>query len=326
MKKNLTKKALVPAIAMVVASVISLSGVTYAWFTTGNYAQVERLNVNVQAAKGIQVSLDAKNWKSNITVKDIIDAVKAGGNIQFPYDVTAESATEIVPVSTAGYVDENGKLMMYKGELNNGKLTATKENEVADFGGNYVAFDLYFKAATEQVLTMEMGGTKSYVKCINAEDGSENSAGTDRAVRVAFLPMGVASTAEAAVAKKDLANGRASLIWEPNPNDRAAGVETPEGFSYKDWCGLNQEFTTATEQDKLVEAGYAEDMPDTFQENKDIMTLKQGINKLRVYIWLEGQDIDCVNEISFGDFVTNLYFTVPTVDDANSSAETSPEA
>jgi hypothetical protein len=35
---------------------------------------------------------------------------------------------------------------------------------------------------------------------------------------------------------------------------------------------------------------------------------------VRVYIWLEGQDVDCVNQISFGDFSTTLAFSVPEVD------------
>ena len=39
--------------------------------------------------------------------------------------------------------------------------------------------------------------------------------------------------------------------------------------------------------------------------------LEAGINKIRIYIWLEGQDADCINNISFGDFTTNLAFSVP---------------
>ena len=125
MKKNLTKKALVPAIAMVVASVISLSGVTYAWFTTGNTATVGSLDVNVQTANGIQVSLDAQTWKSLVTADDIINArdnATVPVSIQFPED-------EIAPVSTAGYV-ENGKMQMFKGTVEkDGTLTSVAEVE-----------------------------------------------------------------------------------------------------------------------------------------------------------------------------------------------------
>ena len=53
----------------------------------------------------------------------------------------------------------------------------------------------------------------------------------------------------------------------------------------------------------------------TFNETKDIVELKAGINKMRVYIWLEGQDVDCINNISFGDFTANLAFAVPEIED-----------
>ena len=98
MKQNLRKKALVPAIAMVVASVIALSGVTYAWFTTGNTASVTGLDVNVQTANGIQISLDAASWRSILTADDLTNtAGKSNVAIQMP-------SNEIAPVSTAGNI------------------------------------------------------------------------------------------------------------------------------------------------------------------------------------------------------------------------------
>ena len=308
MNKNLRKKALIPALAMALASIIALSGVTYAWFTTGNSATVGTLDVNVQTANGIQISLDASTWKSNITSTDIINAVNNSQNvnIQFP-----QSSDGIVPVSTAGYV-ENGKMKMFKGELKNGALTSTEEIESTSLEGNFIAFDLYFKASgADQVLTLKYGATQSYVKCINlADSGKDSTIGTEKAVRVAFLPMGVAQNAAGARALKDVEGGRASLIWEPNMNERASGVEAESGRLGYD--GLKSAFSS-TALEEITSKGYAEAMPETFDGEKDIVTLKSGINKIRVYIWLEGQDVDCVNDISFADFATNLYFSVPEV-------------
>lgn len=297
MNKNLRKKALLPAIAMVLASVLALSGVTYAWFTTGNVASVGTLDVNVQTADGIQISLDAQTWKSQITAEDIIAAIgKSNVNIQFPED-------EIAPVSTAGNV-VNGKMEMFKGTLNNGKLTSTAEIETNGRGGNYIAFDLYFKTAgLDKELTLKVGSTQSYVKCVDlSANRADSEVGTEKAVRVAFLPMGTAQTA--AAARGLTMNGTASLIWEPNSTTRAPSVEDEEGqLPYK---GLNAAFSATA-----LESITAAETVTTFDGEKDIVTLKAGINKVRVYIWLEGQDVDCVNEISFADFTTNLYFSVP---------------
>ena len=231
MNKNLTKKALVPAIAMAVASVIALSGVTYAWFTTGNTATVGTLDVNVQTANGIQVSLDASSWRSTISGDDIKDAItnaNAYSNrvIQFPEG-------EIAPVSSAGNV-VNGKLEMFYGEYNkDGTLRSEAEVEQnRTTGGNFIAFDLFFKSSMSQDMTLVYGDTQSYVKCIDINTGDALDVGTDKAVRVAFVPMGSAAT-PAAARGLTLASGKAQ-IWEPNASIRANGVEADGGkLDYK---------------------------------------------------------------------------------------------
>lgn len=301
MNKNLRKKALVPAIAMVIASVIALSGVTYAWFTTGNTAKVETLDVNVQTANGIQVSLDATSWKSTISGADIQEAISGSTQIQYPIG-------EIAPVSTAGAI-EDGKLQMFLGEYNK---DGTLKSVVADesnrtSGGNFVAFDLYFKSSTEQTLTLKLGDTQSFVKGIDMtkEGKPATNIGTEKAVRVAFIPIGNAATpAEARGLKADADSD--VLIWEPNSGTRAAGIEGTGKLDYK---GFNTTFEAVAE-DNLGDNVTA---VTTFDSDYDIIKLKSGINKVRVYIWLEGQDVDCVNTISFGDFTVSLAFAVPEV-------------
>ena len=42
--------------------------------------------------------------------------------------------------------------------------------------------------------------------------------------------------------------------------------------------------------------------------------MTQGYHKVRVYIWLEGEDIDCANDISGGSVLVNLsFFQAPTI-------------
>ena len=304
MKQNLRKKALVPAIAMVLASVIALTGVTYAWFTTGNTASVTGLDVNVQTANGIQVSLDAASWRSVITADDIRTAVTnatsyADRTIQFP-------GVEIAPVSSAGIVAD-GKLQMFYGEYNkDGTLRSEAEVEQnRTSGGNFVAFDLFFKSSMDQTLTLKMGDAASFVKGTSSMGGSA-TVGTEKAVRVAFLPIGSAATPAAARALKG--DGEV-MIWEPNASSRADGVEAEGGKLAYD--GFKAEFDAVAEN----ELGSTEVATvETFNADQDIVTLKAGINKIRVYIWLEGQDVDCINNISFGDFTANLAFSVPEVE------------
>lgn len=305
MKQNLRKKALVPAIAMVLASVIALTGVTYAWFTTGNTASVTGLDVNVQTANGIQISLDASKWKSVITADDLVDAIGkatdyADRTIQIP-------GAEIAPVSTAGDV-ANGKLQMFFGEYDkSGNLRSVSEVEQnRTSGGNFVAFDLFFKSTMDQTLTLKLGDAASFVKGTTAMGGFDN-VGTEKAVRVAFLDMGSAATAAQARGLKDVKN---VYIWEPNSQTRADGVDADTGKLPYD--GFKAEFESVPEDalsDDQVKA------VTTFDADQDITNLTNGISKVRIYIWLEGQDVDCINNISFGDFTANLAFAVPEIED-----------
>lgn len=299
---KLRKKALFPAIAMVLASVIALSGVTYAWFTTGNTASVETLNVNVQTANGIQVSLDAENWRSTLTAEDFKKALENTSTVvQLP-------ANPIVPVSSAGNVT-NGVLELFKGEyIANGNMKSTQETDTRGTVGNYIAFDLFFKSTMDQDLTFNIGdidSTLSYVKGIAIDATAKASANAHTAVRVAFIPMGTAKDEEGNDTNPfELTASGTALIWEPNANLRANG----DSGDKIDYSGFKTKFDDVAEKD-LSTNEVAE--VETFTTDKKIISLKEGISKVRVYIWLEGQDVDCVNSISFGDFAVNLAFSVP---------------
>ena len=307
MKQNLRKKALLPALSMVLASVIALSGVTYAWFTTSNTAQVTAMDVNVQTANGIQISLDATKWRSTISGQDILDAI--GKTYTGSTNRYSGEGREILPVSTAGNV-KNGAIEMFAGGYaQSGALwsTALTEEETADT--DYIAFDLFVKSSAGeegQPLTLLIGAGNSEVQP-TSKFGGETDAGIECSTRVAFLPLGNAKTASAAQALK---NGSEAIIWEPHATKRADGSEGDAGKLYVT-KGFNQGFEEADEDalgDKVTEVT-------TIKESQEIVTLQNGINKIRVYIWLEGQDIDCINNASFGDFTTNLKFSVPAAEE-----------
>ena len=312
--KQLRKKALLPALSMALASVIALSGVTYAWFTTSPTAMVTGMDVNVKAANGIQISLDAIQWRSAISGDDIQKFINGKSADVYPNAVNQYPAkdVEIMPVSTIGKVAD-GKMEMFFGKIGDDGLLSTQVEAEANRtnGGNFVAFDLFINSSFEQNLKLDQVGVLSTVGASTAFNGNEN-AKTETAVRVAFISLGCAATAEEAWELND-ATSETALIWEPNSDKHAVGVVDAEGKAPEgkvDYDGIKAEFTG-----KELTALTSEDAAKvtTFDETRDIVDLGQGINKIRIYIWLEGQDVDCVNQISFGDFVTNLNFSVPKV-------------
>lgn len=316
MKQNLRKKALFPAIAMTLASVIALSGVTFAWFTTGTTGKVTGLDVNVQTAKGIQISLDAATWKSQITAKDIIAGITkpagstySGSANQYPYDDPKDDDEKtILPVSSAGIVDADGKMEMFFGGFNNdGSLFSEKETEKEGTEGNFIAFDLFFKTGVDTKLNLEFGDAKTNCKTSDAYGAGDS--GAQNATRVAFVDLGSAAAGKDALKLK---TSQGVTIWEPNatkrvPNPELADDQYDKKLDYKGFKGA-----AATVTDEQLA-----DVTTITDNDKVQWELEAGVNKIRIYVWLEGQDIDCFNDISFGDFVTNLYFSVdgeaPTV-------------
>ena len=45
---------------------------------------------------------------------------------------------------------------------------------------------------------------------------------------------------------------------------------------------------------------------DSFADNQNLFTLKAGITKIRIYMWVEGQDVDCENNASGGEINFDL--------------------
>ena len=124
MKKiNLTKKAILPAIIAVICSVVALTSVSYAWFSLGDSATVETINVNVVATDSIQISADGSKYSGILSVNDL--KASALTRNQFPTE-------SIAPMSTAGNVDADGFLEMFKGtidEADSSKITTVKQAE-----------------------------------------------------------------------------------------------------------------------------------------------------------------------------------------------------
>ena len=50
---------------------VILSTSTYAWFTANKTVTINDITVNVAAMNGLQISVDAINWKPTITTADI---------------------------------------------------------------------------------------------------------------------------------------------------------------------------------------------------------------------------------------------------------------
>lgn len=311
---------------MLLITAVSVAGTSYAWFTANKTVTVGTLTVNVEAQNGIQISADGTNWKSTVQTEDL----RAVHNTTYPTSVNQLPA-DVEPVSTTGEVVD-GKMNMYYGEVvanTDGEniLTAVKETDTEGATGKYIAFDLFFKvtAATDIFLTPNSG--------VKTEDVQDK--GIKNASRYGFVILGN-TTAGASVSEiQGLNTGTTTRIWEPNYDVHSAaavahardtyGVTTTEtGGTLIPYSGVKAPITTDNNVivRQTTPQAYTTTYPDYFanvtpsyttitgfSENQQIFSLQAGVTKVRIYMWVEGQDVDCENDASGGTISYDLQIT-----------------
>lgn len=328
-KKNKNKKRkyrLFYLLLLLLITTLSLSVSSYAWFTTNRLVKVDLLNVNVRAQGGIEISVDGANWKSSVSVDDIVRA----GN-------TYPSNTNQVPltleaVSTAGKI-EDGKLMIYHGNaVNNTKgdyiLETTRSIETASSGetstGKFITFDLFLKTNNNTQIYLTPDSNITY--------GGDKSVGIENAVRIAFIEEGTTFTgAPLNTIQSLITNSQDKVhIWEPNYDTHTEygianakdvykmNITNPsEPLSYD---GVSSEITkalgvTTSDANETKYPLYFQKVnidyysKNNFDNNVQIFNINSGITKIKVYMWIEGQDVDCENNAAIGNVSLNLSFT-----------------
>lgn len=318
MKKNRKKKLLIPLLL----SFILFITTSYAWFTSNRVVSIDTLDVHVQADGGLEISTDAVNWKQVITVQDLINA-------RDNYSSSVNQVpTNFNPVSTGGNVN-NGKLEMFRGEATNTSgtdfiLVANKSTEEESFGddseGSFIAFDIFLRTTSVKEL---------YVSGNSSVTALDESKGIENAVRIAFLNEGTSSD-NASLGQK-LNSASRAYIWEPNYDVHTEyGVKnalnvygintTMSGGSKLPYYGVISDIKTSA--NVLLNNANSNVYPNYFKSvNTDFATslnnksnfklfdLNPSITKIRIYMWLEGQDVDCEDNASYGDISFKLELT-----------------
>lgn len=325
-KQSRRRKKLFLAILMILFTGVLLTTSTYAWFTANRTVTVENIDVTVAAMNGLQISVDAVNWKPTITNEDILGA-KTGDYATAANQIPAGENS--APVSTVGAVDgTTGYMNMYAGaiETADGQYILTTEKSVETNGetGKFVVFDLFFSTTSKTQIYLTNASNVVY---------SKGPSGLENAARIAFVKQGnVAAGAgyEAAQALK-AAGTETPIIWEPNYDTHTEAAVQNAFNTY----GITTQTTGATELDYVgVKAPIGADLKMavnskdenyftavnptiqtptsgiTAQSFQPVFELDAGITKYRIYMWIEGQDVDCENNASGGSISYNLQFSM----------------
>ena len=318
-KEEEKKRKLILIIFLFVFSLIVLSSATYAWFSANKNALIDSIDINVATVNGIQVSADAINWDNELTIEELQNASNTYRNALNQFPLT------LYGVSTDGTVSD-GTLNMYYGIVHediNGNyfVTSKQEHEINCVGDeecdghHYVAFDIFILATipTDLVIT-------SNSKVVDREDANS---GGQNAARLAFVYEGTVGETASVSSSQNQLSGTKSIIWEPNYDVHTeGGVKNAQKFyglslnetggSWVPYVGINQEFYEEVLFGETKNSKYFTAMnPDIkttvgYDRNQDLMRVPAGVSKIRIYLWLEGEDVDFENKAAEGKLRLDL--------------------
>ena len=368
--KKAKKTKLNNLIIVLLLSALLLLMSTYAWFTANRTVRVDTIDVNVTTSGGLQISADAKTWKSVITKRDISNAqVVSGGSYN---GAVTQLPTDMEPVSSDMTLDGSGHLKMFFGKAE-ANLDATSANYggfdltsvlqedikgtqavdgVASQGCKYIVFDLFLKydSGTDSPLYMTGTVQDTVQETINGETGTASPSGASKglqnAARVALVKAsGTVESSDLTGSAQSLATTGGSVIsWEPYTDvHTSTGVANAEALKTTEttprtWTqilgavtessptilpydGLNSAFTKLPLGDLITGGPQASAVTRisptvTTQAGATLnYQLPDGIGantiqKYRVYMWVEGQDVDCENSASGSYMFYSLSFSL----------------
>lgn len=335
-KKDKEKKKLSSLLLMLFLTIILLTTSTYAWFTSNRNVQIANIDVNVSAADGIQISTDAENWKTVISNADILRGYDGDTNMWS--GIMSPVSTVKVP-NSAGKLDmylgevksdENDTTEAGRFELTAANLYANETHSNSTEGNrHYIVFDVFLKLDKTSDVYLQIG---SGVSTKDDDKGIKNAA------RIGFVKGGNAAATTAVGSLRQLAYASSAndiTIIEPNADvHTSAGIVQAQSYYTKysnvgsiagansptiSYDGVKATITAAnniplintnkTDNPNFFETVTTVAQPVSFRTdtagNNYLLfdDLEGGVTKVRIYLWVEGQDVDCENAAS-GDDIT----------------------
>lgn len=341
-KKNINiTRANVPLLMVIAVSAgILLIVASYAWLSASLNVKVKFLNLSVSSDHGLFISLDGINFSDSVDIS--LDTVINDLNTTYPSH-TNQWTKGLWPVSSNGINNPNrDKFDIYKGEINRKKdkskkqyLNATLLNEDSfDASNSYIAFDLFLKNVS--------GSPKSdnlFLEAASVDfdegiipDDRRAMEGIMNSMRFGFVKIGSVNTRSDINVIQNIScnNNCQMVIFEPNSTLHSSvsinsmfdayGITIIDG-QYSPTYGIIAEGTHLEHMNGHEGTGIPLDtshfaLQNTITEedfHNPIFQIPNGITRARVYIWIEGQDVDNLETSSRGaaisisiDFVKDL--------------------
>ncbi len=304
---------------------------TYAWLSTALNVHINTFKMQVSKNSGLTISLDGINFGSyvEISADTLIHELEG----VYPSNTNQWAGSGLIPVSTMGARNNNtprfdiyisGGVRYRSRNKTNGFVTVElyDEKEASEYN-RYIAFDIFLKNDSGSPISdnLYMDETSFIELDPEPEDGEEVGEEMDglvNSLRVGFLKMGTVPKKSPANIVQGITcnNDCKTIIYEPNSTkhsalsiERAAnfGVDLVDGepyptFAWKDGSGQTVYIKNTISGSPLLDPKYFA-LQNTIKESdftSPLFKIPDGITKVRVYLWVEGQDIDSLETNSTG--------------------------
>lgn len=229
----------------------------------------------------------------------------------------------------------------YEGDQNTTDKDPGTQKLLDDGTRKYVAFDVFLKVDADTQIQLGLGSN-----VIKTDKADNSDKGIKQASRVAFCVIGNKPVGTSVTDLIAITGGTTSYIWEPNANWHTSAANEHAKANYGVTTDLKTDGTEAaiayygikepiskanaeilkntnasyfsavtpayiTSSDATGETMVKDLKTDTaIDKGLDIFPLSAGITKVRIYMWIEGQDYDCENTASGTDISYNLQIQV----------------
>ncbi len=300
------RNKLIPAIAMLAVSAVTLTTASYAWFTMSKEVSVTGIQLQATAPDNVLIAMASTTSSGNTTTNpEIADPVWDTTNYKTHFKPAVElgnpqfmrrGSEKLKPASSL-----TGKELFYTDGADQAgaavadqsiftKVNTTTPNQQSASGGNdgyYVDANLWIMTTGETDVNLALDMTKSNIEIV----GTGN---LYKAVRVAFLNAAAdapSNGSDALVFEKGADNADGKVVIAEGAYKTAEPDATTDDSVFLTDLGKGASKTICT----LAKANMSSDSPYT-------------PTKITIRIWLEGQDAECITDNANQTFKFNLVF------------------
>ena len=303
---------------------------TYAWFSASLNVKIKFFNVKVSTETGLFISLDGVNFSDSVDISH--DSILYDIRELYPNHTNQWANSGLWSVSTNGLPNPNfDKFAVYNGSMSKYKDKARKgqryirtsliSEDAPSEWNQYIAFDVFLKNVSGSPKSDNLYISRStFIDFDESADDETREKMQDifNTMRMGIVRIGDTSlNADPTTIQNLQCNGACQyVIYEPHHMDHneesieaaaELGIELQDQ-TYVPTYGVIAEGDYLNHKSGFLNSGVDLDTEHfalqhtIFEDNflDPIFKIPNGYTKLRVYLWIEGQDVDALEVHSEG--------------------------